>query len=474
MGIRAVAGYSDADRFALHTRVADESHYLGPSPSRESYLVQERIIDVARRAGCDAIHPGYGFLSENAGFAQAVQDAGLIFIGPPASAIRAMGDKTAARTLMQSRGVPVVPGTEDAITSVDEARAVADRIGYPVLIKAAAGGGGKGMRVVASGGQLEKAIDSAQNEARQAFGDERVFIEKYVVKPKHIEFQILADQYGNVIHLGERECSIQRRHQKVIEECPSSFMTNELRVRMGESAVMAAAACGYVNAGTIEFLVDQDRNYYFLEMNTRLQVEHPVTEFVTGMDLVKAQIRIAQGEKLPWKQANIYMRGHAIESRLCAEDVRNNFLPSTGRIMYYRPSQGYAVREDSGISAGDEISIYYDPMFAKLIVWGVDRNDAIRKMIRALDEHRISGVETTVPFCRFVMQHPKFIDGDFQIDFVERYFSVDKLPVLTENEAMAAAVAAALAPVSRTAATTRAQAPVAVSRWKQNGRGRRS
>jgi len=442
MGIRTVAVFSDADSVALHTRLADEAYCIGPAPSAESYLRYETIIETAKQAGCDAIHPGYGFLSERAMFAKAVTDAGLIFIGPPSHAIESMGDKTSARKLMIAKGVPVVPGSETAVLDVDEAVSIAASIGYPVLVKAAAGGGGKGMRIVERENDLVKSLAAARNEARQAFGDDRVYIEKYILKPRHIEFQILADAHGNVVHLGERECSIQRRHQKVIEESPSPIMTTGLREKMGAAAVMAAQACGYISAGTIEFLVDENLNYYFLEMNTRLQVEHAVTEQVTGIDLVKLQVRIADGEKLPWTQDEISFRGHSIEARLCAEDVRENFFPSTGRISHYKPSQGFGIREDSGIEQGSEITIHYDPMFAKLIVWGMDRNDAIAKMKRALDEYRIVGVETTIPFCRFVMDHPKFIEGDFQIDFIERHYSPTMLPPPSEAELTAAVLAA--------------------------------
>jgi len=444
MGIRTVAVYSDADRIAPHTRFAAEARHIGPAESRLSYLDQEKVLAAAIEAGCDAVHPGYGFLSENADFAQAVEEAGLIFIGPSASSIRAMGDKTEARRLMRSRGLPVVPGTENALTSDEDAIKTAEEIGYPVLIKAAAGGGGKGMRVVETANDLLKAVNTARNEARMAFSDGRVYVEKFVLKPRHIEFQIVADSHGNIVHLGERECSIQRRHQKVIEESPSAMMTAELRTRMGEAAVEAARACDYVNAGTIEFLVDADRKFYFLEMNTRLQVEHPVTEMVTGIDLVKTQIRIAQGMELPWKQEDIVFRGHAIEARLCAEDVRNNFFPSPGTITTYKPSQGFGIREDGGVEEGSEITIHYDPMFAKLAAWGADRCEAIVRMKRALDDFRISGIETTIPFCGFVMNHPQFVRGDFQIDFVPRYYRAEYLPGASEAEKRAAVLAAVL------------------------------
>lgn len=449
MGIRTVAIYSEADNTAPHVLAADEAYPVGPAPSSESYLRMDAIIDVATRAECDAIHPGYGFLSENAVFNRAVTDAGLMFIGPTADAMELMGDKTSARTLMIERGVPVVPGTERAVSSGEEARSIALKVGYPILLKAAAGGGGKGMRVVTEETQLLKALESAQNEARSAFGDERVYIEKFVLEPRHVEIQILSDAHGNCIHLGERECSIQRRHQKVVEEAPSVIVDEELRERMGQAAVEAARACGYINAGTIEFLVDKDRNFYFLEMNTRLQVEHPVTEMVTGVDLVKMQIRVAEGNVLPMKQEDIRFRGHAIECRICAEDVRNDFLPDTGTIRRYRPPFGFAVRDDSGVTDGSEISIHYDPMFAKLVVWGMDREDAIRKMRRALDEFVIDGVETTIPFCRFVMDHPAFIEGDFRIDFVEKHYKPDFLRKPQTDELHAAALAAVLNEIDR-------------------------
>lgn len=471
LGIRTIAVYSEPDRSAPHVILADEAYHIGPAPSSESYLVQERIIQTAKTAGADAIHPGYGFLSENAGFAQNVLDAGLVFIGPPPSAITSMGDKTRARTMMMQQGVPVVPGTEDAVSEPEVAKGVAAEIGYPVLIKAAAGGGGKGMRVVEKEADLAKAMESSQNEARTAFGDDRVFIEKYVLNPRHIEFQIVADSHGNAAHLGERECSVQRRHQKVVEECPSPVMTPDLRKRMGDSAVEAARACGYVNAGTVEFLVDADLNYYFLEMNTRLQVEHPVTEMVTGVDLVKLQLHIAQGGELPFRQEDVVMRGHAIESRLCAEDVFSNFLPSTGVIHEYCPSQGFGVREDSGVRQGSEISIYYDPMFAKLIAWGETRAEAIAVMKRALNEYRISGVSTTIPFCRYVMEHEAFVSGNFDIGFVQKHWHPDEIAPPADDVLTAAAVAAVLFEDEQRI-VYKAAANGAHSRWNARTRSR--
>lgn len=443
-GIATVAIYSDADAGALHVRTADEAYRVGPAPSSESYLVAERVIEVARRAGADAVHPGYGFLSENAGFAEACARAGITFIGPPPDAIRAMGDKTAARALMEEAGVPMAPGTVDAIGDTAEAVRVADEIGYPVLIKAAAGGGGKGMRVVASADEIERAVQAAQGEARSAFGDERVFIEKYLLGPRHIEFQILADAHGRIVHLFERECSIQRRHQKVIEEAPSAVLTPALRAAMGEAAVAAARACGYVGAGTVEFLVDAERNFYFLEMNTRLQVEHPVTEWITGLDLVAEQIRIAEGEPLGYEQSDLSIHGHAVEARVYAEDVAAGFLPAPGPLLRHTPPGGFGVRVDAGVEQGDEIPIHYDPMVSKLTAWGRTREEAIARMDRALAEYDVAGVETTIPFCRFVMQHEAFRSGRFDTGFIAEHFDPEHLAPDDPELARAAAIVAAL------------------------------
>jgi acetyl-CoA carboxylase, biotin carboxylase subunit len=472
LGIRTIAVYSEPDRTAPHAISADEAYLIGPAASSESYLVQEKIIETALQTGADAIHPGYGFLSENPTFARAVKSAGLIFIGPSAEAIESMGDKTSARTLMIEKGVPVVPGTEEAVTSIENAAIIAEQVGYPVLIKAAAGGGGKGMRAVEKPEDLERGMAASQNEARMAFGDDRVYIEKFIINPRHIEIQILADNHGNVIHLGERECSIQRRHQKVVEECPSSAVNEDLRKRMGASAVLAAKSCSYTGAGTIEFLLDSTGDFYFLEMNTRLQVEHPVTEMVTGIDLVKMQIRIAEGESLGIAQDDVKMRGHAIESRLCAEDVVNNFLPSTGIISEYRPSQGFGVREDSGIRQGSEISIYYDPMFAKLIAWAEDRESAIDVMKRALNDYRISGVSTTIPFCLYVMEHPSFVSGDFNIGFVQQHYDASSITGLPDDVSMAAAVAAVLFEDEARVATQQTNTNGSGSMWNVRSRTR--
>jgi len=427
LGITSVAVYSEVDRVALHTRLADEAYPIGPPPATESYLRIDKILEVARQAKVDAIHPGYGFLAENPNFARQVDEAGFIFIGPPAGAIEAMGSKTQARQMMKAAGVPVIPGAMEGITDDRIALEMAEQTGYPVLVKAAMGGGGKGMRVVSDSKELLQSMEAARRESKSAFGDATVYLEKYLEGPRHIEFQILADNHGNVIHLNERECSIQRRHQKVVEEAPSVIVTPEIRQEMGEAAKKAAQACGYRNAGTVEFLMDKHRNYYFLEMNTRLQVEHPVTEMTTGIDLVKEQIAIAEGHPLRFRQKDIPLRGHAIECRIYAEDCLAGFLPSTGRIKYLNPPDGPGIREDSGINEGGEISIYYDPMISKLIVWGADRKEAIRRMTRALMEYHLVGVKTTIPFCLAVMENPKFQSGDFDTHFVEQEFSGDYL-----------------------------------------------
>ncbi len=441
MGIETVAVFSEADRTAAHVRLADEAYCIGEAPASKSYLVMQKVIDVAKKSGADAIHPGYGFLSENDEFADLVESSGIIFIGPSAEAMRQMGSKTAARHLAKKSGVPTVPGTEDAITDKKEALEIAKKIGFPVLIKAAAGGGGKGMRVVTKESELSEAIDRAKGEALASFGDDAVFIEKYVTKPRHVEIQILGDQHGNIVYLWERECSIQRRHQKVIEEAPSAILTPEMRKKMGESAVALAKTVGYYNAGTMEFLMDADLNYYFLEMNTRLQVEHPVTEMITGLDIVREQIQIACGAKLSFAQEDIPLRGHAIECRIYAEDPEQNFAPSIGRIERLEPSYGPGIREDSGVFEGDVIPIYYDPMISKLAAWGETREAAIARMRRALREYAIVGVETTIPFCLFVMEHEKFTSGNFDTGFVAQEFSPDKLRYKEETMAVLASVA---------------------------------
>jgi acetyl-CoA carboxylase biotin carboxylase subunit len=445
MGIKTVAVFSEADRKALHVRFADEAVLIGPPPSAESYLVIDKIINAAKVTGADAIHPGYGFLSENEVFARRAEAEGLIFIGPSPQSIALMGSKLAAKAAVAKFDVPLVPGTAEAITDISKAKEIADSIGYPILIKASAGGGGKGMRLVHDAQSFEEQMHRAVGEATSAFGDGSVFIEKYISKPRHIEFQIFGDKHGNTVHFFERECSIQRRHQKVIEEAPSSVLTPGLRAAMGEAAVNVARSCGYYNAGTVEFIMDENLNFYFLEMNTRLQVEHPVTEEITGLDLVKLQIKVAEGEKLPFDQQQISMRGHAIEVRVYAEDPSNNFLPDIGTLSTYKRPQGHGIRVDDGFEQGMEIPFYYDPMIAKLICRASSREEAIAKMIRAIDEYEITGLETTLGFCRFVMQHDAFRSGNFDTRFIENYFSPNVLKTSNESdEWIAAALATTL------------------------------
>ena len=427
MNISTVAIFSEADRMSLHVRYADEAVCIGPAPSSESYLRGDKIIKICKELNVDAVHPGYGFLSENAGFARKVKEAGLIFIGPSAEAIEIMGSKLAAKHAAGKYNIPMVPGTSSAVTDIQEAKVLADSIGYPILIKASAGGGGKGMRIVNHVGEFDEQMDRAVSEAISSFGDGSVFIEKYITSPKHIEIQVLGDQHGNIVHLFERECSIQRRHQKVVEEAPSISVTPEIREAMGKCAIDVARSCGYYGAGTVEFIMDENRNFYFLEMNTRLQVEHPVTEFITGIDLVKQMILIAEGKPLSLNQADLAIKGHSIEVRVYAEDAANGFLPDVGTLKTYVRPQGNGVRVDDGFEQGMEIPIYYDPMIAKLITHGADRDEAIRKMVRAIDEYQISGVQTTLPFCRFVMKHPAFESGEFDTNFVNKYFLPENL-----------------------------------------------
>jgi acetyl-CoA carboxylase biotin carboxylase subunit len=465
MGIRTVAVYSDPDRTAPHVLLCDEAYPLNGVTSAETYLDVQKLLTIASAAKVDAVHPGYGFLSEKEFFAKSVTDAGLIFIGPRSETIELLGSKTSARDLLLKKKIPIVPGTTQPINNLAEAVKVASSIGFPVLIKAAGGGGGKGMRRVDSADELENAIERAKNEAAKAFSDDRVYIEKYIVNPKHIEIQILADSHGNVIHLGERECSVQRRHQKVVEECPSMALTADLRTKMGQTAVEIAKAAGYLNAGTMEFLLDSDRNFYFLEVNTRVQVEHPITEMVYGLDIIKEQIRIAEGEALSFTQEEVMNRGHAIECRIYAEEYDNNFLPSTGTITHYQPSEGLGVRNDSGVRVGSEITMYYDPMIAKLVVHGRDRSEAIEKMKRALREYKINGVKTTIPFCELVMFHPEFVNGTYDINFVAKHYLVPESS-LTGPESTAIASAFVMNPVSTAERSTMVQTEKVRSQWK--------
>ena len=441
MGIKTVAVYSDADKGVLHTLAADEAVHIGPAPSKESYLVVDKIIAAAKQTGADAIHPGYGFLSENAAFSKRCEDEDIIFIGPSPESITMMGDKTKAREIMIKHGVPVPPGLQTALHDIEEARQIAHEIGYPVLVKAAAGGGGKGMRIIEKPDDFDSGIRAAKSEALNAFGDDRVYVEKYLEEPHHIEFQIMADMHGKTLHLYDRECSIQRRHQKVVEEAPSPYVDDELRYRMAETAIQAAQACNYYGAGTIEFLVDKHKKYYFLEMNTRLQVEHPVTEYITGLDLVAMQIQVAEGKALSINQDDIKRRGHSIECRISAEDSFENFMPSTGTLNRYRLPSGPGVRVDSGVSEGQAVSINYDPMLAKLIVHAETREAAVSRMIRALEEYQISGIQTTIPFCNYVMKHPVFQSGVYDTHFIKDHFSLEELkkPSLTEEISLALA-----------------------------------
>ena len=442
MGIKTVAIYSEADRNAPHVRFADEAILIGPPPSNQSYLRGSAIIEAAQQLGVDGIHPGYGFLSENASFSAAVEKAGITFIGPKPHAIEVMGSKLAAKDAVKAYDIPMVPGIDEAVTDVDQALAVAREIGFPILIKASAGGGGKGMRIVERKEELAEQMQRAISEAESAFGDGSVFIEKYVASPRHIEIQVLADTHGNTVHLFERECSVQRRHQKVVEEAPSSVLTPEIRAQMGADAVKVAQACDYLGAGTVEFLLDENLNYYFLEMNTRLQVEHPVTELITGLDLVEWQIRIARGEALAFQQEDLQIQGHALELRVYAEDPTNNFLPDIGLLKQYQTPQGPGIRVDDGYEAGMTIPIYYDPMISKLITYGADRQAAIRKMLEAIAGYHIEGVATTLPFGRFVFEHPAFVSGNFDTHFVKQYFRPE---LIREAEAAEAEVAAKLA-----------------------------
>ena len=442
LGIETISIYHEADKNSPFVHLADYAYKLEADIPRKAYLDIEQIINIAKQSEAEAIHPGYGFLSENADFAQSVTQAGLVFIGPPAFAIEAMGSKTKARELMYNAAVPIVPGTQSAIDDIGIAKQYCQSIGYPVLLKASAGGGGKGMRIVRNPDDFESELESAAREALKAFGNSSVYIEKYIEEPKHIEIQIIADNHGNYVHLGERDCSIQRRHQKIIEEAPSTVLTPELRNQMGEVALNAARAVGYTNAGTVEFLLDKDKNFYFLEMNTRLQVEHPVTERITGLDLAKEQILIAAGNKLSFTQEQVTLRGHSIECRIYAEDPFNGFLPDTGKINYLREPGGKGIRIDSGVEIGTEVSIHFDPMLAKLIVLGKDRNEAIDRMIQALKAYTVKGIKTSIPFELAVMEHPVFRSGNYNTGFLEKVFDFASLAKFKEvHEEIVAAIA---------------------------------
>ncbi|MBZ9729171.1 acetyl-CoA carboxylase biotin carboxylase subunit [Salegentibacter sp. JZCK2] len=442
MGIKTVAVFSKADRNAPHVKFADEAVCIGEAPSNESYLKGDKIIEVAKELGVDGIHPGYGFLSENAGFAENVEKNGITWIGPGSKAIKVMGSKLAAKDAVKDYDIPMVPGIDEAVTDPEKAKKIAKEIGFPILIKASAGGGGKGMRIVEKEKDLEDQMKRAISEAESAFGDGSVFIEKYVSSPRHIEIQVLADTHGNYIHLFERECSVQRRHQKVVEEAPSVVLDSKLRKQMGKAAVKVAKACDYVGAGTVEFLFDENQNFYFLEMNTRLQVEHPVTEYITGVDLVEQQIRIARGEKLRLLQEDLSIKGHAVELRVYAEDPMDNFMPSVGTLEKYSIPKGDNIRVDNGFEEGMEVPIYYDPMLAKLITYGKTREEAIQLMLKAIKQYEVEGVMTTLPFGKFVFEHEAFRSGNFDTHFVKNYYSAEKLEAEIEEEAKLAALVA--------------------------------
>lgn len=439
MGIKTVAVFSEADRKSPHVKFADEAVCIGPAPSNESYLLGDKIIAVAKELGVDGIHPGYGFLSENAAFGEAVAASGITFIGPKSKAIKVMGSKLAAKEAVKAYNIPMVPGIDEAVTDVSYAEKVANEIGYPILIKASAGGGGKGMRVVEKQADIKEQMERAISEAVSSFGDGSVFIEKYVGSPRHIEIQVLADSHGNVVHLFERECSVQRRHQKVVEEAPSSVLTPEIRQKMGEAAVKVAKACDYLGAGTVEFLLDENKNFYFLEMNTRLQVEHPVTEMITGVDLVEEQIKIARGEALSFTQEDLKIKGHALELRIYAEDPLEGFSPSIGILEKYQAPVGKNIRVDDGFEEGMEIPIYYDPMISKLITYGETREEAIELMKEAIVSYKIKGIKTTLPFGKFVCEHDAFISGDFDTHFVKKFYTPESLEETYRVEAKIAA-----------------------------------
>lgn len=468
MGIATVAVFSEADRNAPFVKYADEAVFIGPPPSSQSYLVFDKIIGAAKSTGAQAIHPGYGFLSENAAFARKVKEEGLILIGPSPESMEIMGSKLAAKDAVKKYDIPLVPGTDYAITDIEKAKNIAGEVGFPILIKASAGGGGKGMRIVEDASQFEEMMKLAVSEATSAFGDGSVFIERYVGSPRHIEVQVMGDMHGNIVHLFERECSVQRRHQKVIEEAPSSVLTPELRKQMGACAVQVAKSCNYIGAGTVEFLMDEKLNFYFLEMNTRLQVEHPVTEMITGKDLVKEQIRIAMGHPLSFSQDDLTINGHSVEVRVYAEDPANNFLPDIGKLTTYIPPKGPGVRVDDGFEEGMDIPIYYDPMIAKLVTHGATREEAIARMLRAIDDYRITGVTTTLPFCSFVLKHPAFVSGKFDTHFVKSYFTPEVLNYASEDEEIIAVITASLVASNNKVSQNIDDQPAKRSPWKAN------
>ncbi len=469
MGIKTVAVYSEADRNSPHVKYADEAVLLGPPPSSESYLLGDKIIEACKKLNVDGIHPGYGFLSENAEFAEKVEEAGLTFIGPSADSMRVMGDKLSAKEAAKKFNIPLVPGTEGAIDDVEEAKKISKEIGFPILIKASAGGGGKGMRIVENEGEFEEQMKLAVSEAVSAFGNGAVFIEKYVTSPRHIEIQVLCDKHGNRVHLFERECSVQRRHQKVIEEAPSAVLTDEVRAEMGRTAVEVAKSCDYIGAGTVEFILDEDKNFYFLEMNTRLQVEHPVTEMITGVDLVKEQIQVARDEKLSFSQEDLKIQGHSIEVRVYAENPMENFLPDIGNLMEYKRPHGPGIRVDDGFEEGMDIPIYYDPMISKLVTYGKDREEARIRMIRACEDYKITGLQTTLAFGKYVMEHPNFISGDFDTHFVSKHFDPqDLVPDSLEEKEVAALVVAQLLENHKHKNSVVSGGKATTSAWKKN------
>jgi len=472
MGIASVAVYSEVDRKALHVRYADEALAIGPAPAIESYLRIDRILDAAKRSGAQAIHPGYGFLAENPEFARACRDAGIVFIGPTPEAMELMGSKTAARRLVLKAGLPVVPGTDANLESYEDVVRVAREIGFPVMLKASAGGGGKGLRMVAAEQELESAWRNARSEAQNAFNDPSVYLEKRIERPRHVEIQLLGDTHGNLIYLGERECSLQRRHQKVLEECPSPLLDPELRHRMGETAVRIGKLAGYTNAGTAEFLIDRDRNFYFLEMNARLQVEHPVTELVVGIDLVKEQIHIAAGERLVWRQQDVQLRGSAIEARIYAEDPARGFFPSPGLITRLAIPSGPGIRSDSGVYEGWRVPLDYDPLLAKLVVWGTDREQAVARMRRALSEYEVAGPQTNLQFFRQLLAHPEFVEGQLDTGFIDRMLAEGTLKIQPPPEIARLAILAATLEMRRRMETRRTEARPngRASRWKTVGR----